>query len=63
MDVEFTVTPAPGNPLGVKGIGENGTLGPPAAIVNAVTDALSPFGVRHVETPVTAETVWEAVDR
>lgn len=63
LDVEFTVTPARDNPLGVKGVGENGTLGPPAAIVNAVVDALEPLGVRHLETPLTAETVWRALDR
>jgi len=63
VDVEFSVTPAPGNPLGVKGVGENGTLGPPAALVNAVADALEPFDVEHVEMPLTNESVWQAIER
>ena len=53
-----TVTPAPWNPLGVKGVGESGTVGAPAAIANAVVDALAPFGVKHVDFPFTAEKLW-----
>ena len=53
-----TVTPSPFNPLGVKGVGEAGTVGAPAAIANAVVDALAPFGVRHVDMPFTAEKLW-----
>ena len=49
------------NPLGVKGVGELGTAGPPAAIGNAVVDALWHLGVRHVEMPFTAERVWRAI--
>ena len=49
------------NPLGVKGAGELGTSGPPAAIGNAVVDALSHLGVRHVEMPFTAERLWRAI--
>ena len=49
------------NPLGVKGVGELGTSGPPAAIGNAVVDALAQLGVRHVEMPFTAERVWHAI--
>jgi carbon-monoxide dehydrogenase large subunit len=54
-------TPSPDNPLGVKGAGESGTIGAPAAVVNAVLDALSPLGVRHLDMPLTAERVWQAI--
>ncbi len=53
-----TVTPSPLNPLGVKGVGEAGTVGAPAAIANAVVDALSPLGVSHVDMPFTAQKIW-----
>jgi carbon-monoxide dehydrogenase large subunit len=49
--------PSPRNPLGVKGLGEGGAISPPAAIANAVEDALAPFGVRVTETPVSAARV------
>ena len=49
------------NPLGVKGAGEAGTVGAPAAVVNAVMDALAPLGVRHVDMPLTPERVWQAI--
>jgi carbon-monoxide dehydrogenase large subunit len=45
-------TPSPRNPLGVKGVGEGGAISPPAAISNAIEDALAPFGVRITQTPV-----------
>jgi len=63
-DVEWdsTVTPSPNNPLGVKGVGEAGTIGALPAVVNAVVDALRPFGVDTVELPVTPESVWRAVE-
>jgi carbon-monoxide dehydrogenase large subunit len=48
------------NPLGVKGVGEAGTIAAPQAVVNAVVDALEPFGVDHVEMPMTEERVWRA---
>jgi carbon-monoxide dehydrogenase large subunit len=54
-------TPSPTNPLGAKGIGSVSTVPPPAALANAVVDALSPFGVRHLDTPLTAEKIWRAV--
>lgn len=60
---DFQVTPAPGNPLGAKGAGESGTIGAPAAFVNAVVDALSPLGVEHIDMPLTAQTVWDAIQR
>ncbi|MDH3744527.1 MAG: molybdopterin-dependent oxidoreductase [Acidobacteriota bacterium] len=56
-----TVTPCPHNPLGVKGIGEAGTIASPPAIVNAVCDALSPFGVTHLDMPLTPERIWRAI--
>jgi carbon-monoxide dehydrogenase large subunit len=60
---EFTSmeTPTPVNPLGAKGIGEAGTIGATPAVQNAVVDALAPFGVRHVEMPLTSERVWRAL--
>ncbi|HXL45131.1 MAG TPA: molybdopterin cofactor-binding domain-containing protein, partial [Candidatus Binatia bacterium] len=54
-------TPSPRNPLGAKGIGEAGTIGIPPAMVNAVVDALSPFGVTHLDMPLTPEKVWRAL--
>ncbi|HSF34057.1 MAG TPA: xanthine dehydrogenase family protein molybdopterin-binding subunit [Candidatus Tectomicrobia bacterium] len=54
-------TPSPTNPLGAKGIGSVSTVPPPAALANAVVDALSGFGVRHLDTPLTAEKVWRAM--
>jgi carbon-monoxide dehydrogenase large subunit len=59
----FIATPAPSNPLGVKGGSESGTIGAPAAIRNAVVDALWHLGVRHVALPITAETVWRALQK
>jgi len=56
------VTPCPHNPLGVKGVGEAGTIASPAAVVNAVIDALAPFGVAHIDMPVTPEKVWNAIN-
>lgn len=60
LDLDHTETPSPSNPLGVKGKGEAGAIGTPQAVVNAVTDALQPFGVDHVEMPLTPERVWRA---
>jgi carbon-monoxide dehydrogenase large subunit len=56
-----TETPTPLNPLGAKGIGESGTIGSTPAVQNAVVDALSAFGVRHLDMPATAERVWQAL--
>lgn len=55
-------TPTDRNPLGAKGIGESGTIGATPAVQNAVIDALSHLGVRHVDIPVTAERVWRAIN-
>jgi aerobic carbon-monoxide dehydrogenase large subunit len=54
-------TPTPANPLGAKGIGESGTIGSTPAVHNAVVDALSPYGVRHVDMPANGENVWRAL--
>lgn len=56
-----TVTPTTRNPLGVKGIGESGTIGATPAVQNAVVDALAHLGVRHVEMPATPQRVWTAI--
>jgi carbon-monoxide dehydrogenase large subunit len=56
-----TVTPSPSNPLGIKGVGEAGTIGATPAIANAVMDALSPLGVRHLDLPLTPEKIWRAI--
>jgi carbon-monoxide dehydrogenase large subunit len=61
IEVVNMETPTPINPLGVKGIGESGTIGATPAVHNAVIDALSPFGVRHIDMPLNGETVWRAV--
>ncbi|PYN98831.1 MAG: carbon monoxide dehydrogenase [Candidatus Rokuibacteriota bacterium] len=61
-ETDRTVTPTPVNPLGVKGAGETGTIAATPAVVNAVVDALAPFGVDHIETmPLTAERVWKTI--
>jgi aerobic carbon-monoxide dehydrogenase large subunit len=56
-------TPSPWNPLGAKGVGEGGSIGTPAAVANAVADALGPLGIRHVDLPFTASRVWAAIRR
>ena len=57
-----TVTPSPVNPLGIKGVGEAGTIGATPAIANAVLDALQPLGVTHLDLPMTPERVWQAIE-
>jgi carbon-monoxide dehydrogenase large subunit len=61
IEMGHTVTASPTNPLGVKGAGEAGTIGAAPAVVNAVVDALAPFGVRHLDMPLTAEKVWRVM--
>ncbi len=61
LEVHHVVTPSPLNPLGVKGAGEGGTLPAPAAIANAVADALRPLGVEVTEMPLTRERLWRRV--
>jgi len=62
FDVDHTETPTPGNVLGVKGIGEAGTIGSTPAVVDAVIDALSSFGTRHLGTPLTLARIWVAIN-
>jgi aerobic carbon-monoxide dehydrogenase large subunit len=59
---ELRETPSPWNPLGAKGVGEGGSIGTPAAVANAVADALAPLGIRHLDLPFTASRVWEAME-
>jgi carbon-monoxide dehydrogenase large subunit len=61
MELENTVTPTPVNPLGVKGVGEAGTIGSTPAVVNAVIDALAPFGVKNIDMPLRPERIWRAI--
>jgi carbon-monoxide dehydrogenase large subunit len=61
FEASNTETPTPLNPLGAKGIGESGTIGSTPAVQNAVVDALSHLGVRHLDMPLTAERVWRAI--
>jgi carbon-monoxide dehydrogenase large subunit len=56
-----TVTPSPHHPIGAKGVGESATVGSPAAIANAVVDALSPLGVTNIDIPITPWKVWKAI--
>jgi carbon-monoxide dehydrogenase large subunit len=61
MELDNTVTPTPVNPLGVKGVGEAGTIGSTPAVVNAVLDALAPFGVKNIDMPLRPEKIWRAI--
>jgi carbon-monoxide dehydrogenase large subunit len=61
IEVELTETPCAVNPLGARGIGESGTVGAPPAVVNAVVDALAPFGVKHLDMPLTPDKLWRAM--
>jgi carbon-monoxide dehydrogenase large subunit len=58
-ETDKTTTPSPHHPLGAKGVGESATVGAPAAIVNAIVDALSPLGVTHIDIPVTPWKIWK----
>jgi carbon-monoxide dehydrogenase large subunit len=59
---EFAPVPAKGNPLGVKGGSEAGNMAAPAAVVNALIDALSPLGVTDLPLPATASRVWQVIE-
>ena len=63
IETDRTVTPCPHNPLGVKGAGEAGAIGSTPAVVNAVVDALSSFGVTDLRMPLTPERVWQAIQQ
>ncbi|MCZ6449584.1 MAG: xanthine dehydrogenase family protein molybdopterin-binding subunit [Deltaproteobacteria bacterium] len=58
LELARTETPTPVNPLGAKGVGESGTIGSTPAVVNAVVDALAPFGVVHIDMPLMPEKIW-----
>jgi carbon-monoxide dehydrogenase large subunit len=61
--LDRTCTPSPVNPMGVKGVGEAGTIGSTPVVVNAVCDALRPFGITHIDMPLKAERVWQAIQQ
>ena len=61
ITTDHTVTPSPTNPLGVKGIGEAGTIGAAPAVINAIVDALSHLGVTDIPMPASPQRVWEAI--
>jgi carbon-monoxide dehydrogenase large subunit len=63
FETAHTVTPSPHNPLGVKGVGETGAIASTPAIVNAVMDALHPFGIQDLPMPLTPEKVWQAIQQ
>ena len=62
-ETDKTVTPSPHHPLGAKGVGESPTVGAPPAIANAVVDALSHLGVKHLDIPITPEKIWRAIHK
>src|SRR4029077_12437315 len=59
IELDRTITPSPTNELGVKGIGEAGTIAASAAVINAVVDALSPLGIKHVDMPASPDRLWK----
>jgi carbon-monoxide dehydrogenase large subunit len=61
IEVTHTTTPSTRNELGVKGVGEAGSIGSTPAIANAVVDALSPLGITHIDMPFTPHRVWTAM--
>jgi carbon-monoxide dehydrogenase large subunit len=61
IQLDNTITPSPTNDLGVKGIGEAGTIASTAAVINAVCDALSPLGIKHVDMPATSDRLWKLI--
>jgi carbon-monoxide dehydrogenase large subunit len=61
FELDRTVTPSPTNELGVKGIGEAGTIASSIAVINAITDALAPFGIKHVEMPARPDRLWSMI--
>ncbi|MGH7728708.1 MAG: aerobic carbon-monoxide dehydrogenase large subunit [Vulcanimicrobiaceae bacterium] len=60
-DTDKTITPSPHHPIGAKGVGESPNVGSPAAFVNATIDALAPYGITHIDMPLTREKVWRAI--
>ncbi|MCB0993111.1 MAG: molybdopterin-dependent oxidoreductase, partial [Acidimicrobiales bacterium] len=62
MKLDSTVTASTSNPLGVKGVGEAGTIGSAAAAINAIVDALSPYGIKDIEMPATPQRLWRMIN-
>ena len=63
FELDRTETPSPVNPLGVKGVGEAGSIGATPAIVSAVVDAMAPFGIRHIDMPIKPEVLWRIINK
>ena len=63
FDVHYNEIPCTTNSLGIKGAGEAGSVGAPPAIVNAIVDALSDYGIDHIDMPATAEKIWSIIQR
>ncbi len=61
LELDHTVTPSPHHPIGVKGVGETGTIASTPTLYNAVIDALKPFGIEQIEMPLTPARVWQAI--
>jgi carbon-monoxide dehydrogenase large subunit len=61
FETAMTVTPSPSNPMGVKGIGEAGTIGAAPAVINAIVDALSPYGINDIAMPASPQRIWQAL--
>ena len=61
-ELHRTETPSPTNPMGVKGVGETGAIASPAAVMNAVVDALAADGITNIDMPATPERVWRALE-
>jgi carbon-monoxide dehydrogenase large subunit len=61
-ELDRTETPSPTNPLGVKGVGETGAIASTPAVINAVVDALTPYGITDIDMPATPERVWGAIE-
>ena len=62
IDFTYNTVPSTTNALGMKGAGEAGAIGAPPAIINALVDALRPYGVEHVDMPATPERIWSLID-
>lgn len=63
FELDRTVTPTPVNPMGLKGAGETGTIASTPAVVNAIMDALTPLGIRHLDMPLTPQRLWQAIQQ
>ena len=61
LTLDSTVTPSPTNELGVKGIGEAGTIAASAAVINAICDAVAPLGIKHVDMPASPDRLWKQI--